>query len=289
MGLYKIKKRRMNQSIIHIKIVILFLLVLSCSSNPLSNDDLVFEYTMLENYFIYDLDTGTISAYCLVNSNIYDLFSVSVVLTNFDDNSIIASFNLTMVSENDNQFSYIGSSELLNLPVGNYFMKFTINTSNNQSSMEITTDTQYISPPYPPQILSVEIDSEIILDPTEWIWFPVDLYASDSNGVEDILRVEYKIKGILISECTGDVEEILEYDNLGNNNWILDFQDEVEGILLYHIDIPFRPINGSSLVDEDGNIIYPETECGKIGEIYFQFTLEFQIAQLILKIFLNHL
>ena len=250
-------------------ILVLSIFIISCSSDVVAPQ---FEYEIIEKSFNYDDETGNINAYCLIES-IYHLFFITVQLINSDNESTIVSFDLLMDNEQNNEFSYIGSNDLTSLEIGNYYMRFIVSDINGLIQMVEETNSQNISPPFPPEILSLDMSSSIQLHATEWVYFPVNLFGTDLNGIDDILKVEYKIKGVLISECTAQVEEYAEYTNLGNNNWILTFQEEIEGNFTFHIDIPFRPIDGSALLDENEDIIFPESECGKIGEIYFQFTM----------------
>tara|TARA_B100000029_G_scaffold508014_1_gene593916 strand:- start:111 stop:944 length:834 start_codon:yes stop_codon:yes gene_type:complete len=249
---------------------LLFLLITSCSSNPVSTQ---LEFSVLEKYFNYNLESKEINAYCLIDSKMDQLLMVSVSLVKSDNESEIISFDLLLDNEHNNQSVFIGSTSINNLEIGDYYMMFTVLDSDSSSQIVEQTETQNISPPFPPEIIEVIMNSSIQLDPTEWIYLPVNLYGNDLNGIDDILRVEYKIRGMLVSECTGVVEEYPEYTNLGNTNWVLDFQDIVNNSFFYYIDIPFRPIDGSALLDEDEEIIFPASDCGKIGEIYFQFTI----------------
>ena len=50
-------------------------------------------------------------------------------------------------------------------------------------------------------------------------------------------------------------------------------QGDVDANFLYHKDILFRPIDGSALLDVNGNEIFPSEECGKYGDIWFQFKI----------------
>ena len=83
---------------------LLFLLITSCSYNPVSTQ---LEFSILEKYFYYDLESEDINAYCLIESNMHELFSVSANLVKSDNHSVITSFELSVNSDQNNQFVFI--------------------------------------------------------------------------------------------------------------------------------------------------------------------------------------
>ena len=155
---------------------LLFLLITSCSSNPVSTQ---LEFSILEKYFYYDLESEDINAYCLIESNMHELFSVSANLVKSDNHSVITSFELSVNSDQNNQFVFIGSITDINLEIGDYYMVFSAFSSDSSSQIVEQTETQNISPPFPPEIIEVIMNSSIQLDPTEWIYLPVNLYGND--------------------------------------------------------------------------------------------------------------
>ena len=246
------------------------MLLTCCSSNPVIEE---LEFNISNKSFYYNIESQTLSASCEIESNIYDLFSVRANFNSNINDSTIYVLNLNMDNEQENQFSYQNSENIGLIPFGEYYMEFIITSSDSLYQLSEKTEMQNISWPVEPEIISFEMDSNILLDPSEWVNLPVNLYAYDENGIDNILKVEYKIKGYLVSECTGDLEEYSEYTNLGNNNWEFLFQGYVNNNFHYFIDIPFRPLDGSAYYDESGNEVFPATDCGKIGEILFQFTI----------------
>ena len=251
--------------------ILIFMLFTCCSSNP-SIEEL--EFNIVNKSFSYNIETQTLSAVCEIQSNMYDLFSVHANLNSNINDSTIYVLDLNMNNEQDNQFSYIGYENIGFIPYGDYYMEFVITSSDSIYQLNEETGSQNISLPVAPEIISVSMDSIIELSQSEWVVLPINLYAYDQNGIDDILRVEYKIKGSLIFECTGELVSYPEYTNLNNNDWVLDEHENQQGQnFLFHRDLLFRPLDGSAHIDENGVEVFPAEECGKVGEILFQFTI----------------
>ena len=109
--------------------------------------------------------------------------------------------------------------------------------------------------------------------------------------------VKYEIQRAL-NGCNGDCidgtndcnEPITDDTYQSDETWILNYISSSENIHLYHIDIPMRPLDGSALLDDDGNIIFEESDCGRTGTVLFKFivtdkdNLSDQISDIVLEI-----
>ena len=72
--------------------------------------------------------------------------------------------------------------------------------------------------------------------------------------------------------CNDSIEDS-EYQS--DPTWIFEYVSSynINQNHLYQINIPMRPLDGSELLDEDGNTIFPSSDCGRIGITLFKFTV----------------
>ena len=142
----------------------------------------------------------------------------------------------------------------------------------------LTTNTN----PVKPEIIGYSIPGTFALHPTEWTILPIELHIFDENGLEDILKVEYKTLRIF-NGCDADnnndgiIDELIsdnDYTNLGFDDWLLIFNGfGPNNIFIYTVEIPIRPFDGSALTDSDGNVVpgFEATDCGRTGDVFFMF------------------
>jgi hypothetical protein len=155
--------------------------------------------------------------------------------------------------------------------LGNHF-------DTNTTMKYLTTNTN----PVKPEIIGYSIPETFVLHPTEWTILPIELHIFDENGLEDILKVEYKTLRIF-NGCDADnnndgiIDELIsdnDYSNLGFDDWLLIFNGfGPNNIFIYTVEIPIRPFDGSALTDLDGNVVpgFEATDCGRTGDVFFMF------------------
>lgn len=251
--------------------ILIVMLFMCCSSNPITEE---LEFNIVNKSFNYDIEDQTLSASCEIHSNIYDLFLVYANLNSNLNDSTIYVLDLNINNEQENQFIYYNKENIGLIPFGDYYMEFVVSSSDSLYQVNEQTEVQNISLPIAPEIISVSMDSIIYLSQSEWVELPVTLFAYDGNGIGNIQKVEYKIKGTLVSFCNDEIDIYSEYTNLNNNDWVLVEHENQQGQnFLFYRDILFRPLDGSAYIDEEGVEVFPAEDCGKIGEILFQFTI----------------
>ena len=139
-----------------------------------------------------------------------------------------------------------------------------------------------------PEILSIDLPESFELDLTEWSFLPIQLTIFDSNGLNDISLVKFEVlrvfEGCLDdSDGDGDIDVgVNDFDYIdGGNNTELMFEalGQNNSFIYLAEPMPMRPADGSALVDpETGDIIYPATDCGKTGVMFFRFTVTDQFG-----------
>ena len=225
----------------------------------------------------YDDQENKISIYIEVSDSENIDFINSYITSNGDiNNGEIISNELLMQSPiNSNIFLYEGYLELSDeIYIYDIALLFNFSDSPNQG---LFLDT--FSTPIQPQIIDYTIDNSFQLDSTVWTMLPIDIDISNLNGFENIESVIYQVKRIYNgcsnecehdSDCNDPIED-LEYQS--DPTWIFEYMSSynLNQNHLYHIDIPMRPLDGSALLDEDGNIIFPSSDCGRTGIVLFKF------------------
>jgi len=205
---------------------------------------------------------ASINSYITRNGDIYD-------------GEIIFNELLIQSSVNSNIFLYEGSLELSN-EIYIYDIALVFNF-NNESPQGIFLDT--FSTPIKPEIIGYIVPDTFQLDPTDWTWLPIDIEILNLNGFDNIESVSYQVQRIYNGcdvECNYDPncnDSIEDSEYQSDPTWFFEYVSSynINQNHLYQINIPMRPLDGSELLDEDGNTIFPSSDCGRIGTILFKF------------------
>ena len=261
-------------------ILFIILLFYSCESSVVNTAD-----TDQENFGIlgfsthYDNQENKISIFVEISDSENIDFINSYITSNGDINNgeIIFNESLIQSSINSNIFLYEGFLELSDgIYIYDIALLFNFNDGSNQGMF-----LDEFSTPVKPEIIDYTIPTTFQLDSTEWSLLPIDIEILNLNGFENIESVSYKVKRIYNgcnvecnydSNCNDSIED-LEYQS--DPTWIFEYLNSynINQNHLYHIDIPMRPLDGSALLDENGNIIFPSSDCGRIGTVLFEFTV----------------
>ena len=283
---------RKKHSLPKFKEIFIFIFIITflgnCTKEIISSNN-TSEFSFTVSYFNYNNHTNKIFFYTEIENitNVSFIDSVWVLLYNEDGDEINSSeLNLEYPDSNFNSMISVYSSviTLNNLEPDVYFVAFNMqdqlgNHFDSQSERKyLTTNTN----PVKPEIIGYSIPGTFALHPTEWTILPIELHIFDENGLEDILKVEYKTLRIF-NGCDADnnndgiINEPIsdnDYTNLGFDDWLLIFNRfGPNNIFIYTIEIPMRPFDGSALIDSVGNVEpgFEATDCGRTGDVFFKF------------------
>ena len=252
-----------------------------------SNNSSEFSFTV--SYFNYNNYTNKFFFYSEIKNitNVSSIDSVWVLLFNEGGDTInFSELNPEYLDSNYNSMISVYSSviTLNNLEPDVYFAAFNMQDQlgnhfdSNTALKYLTTNTN----PVKPEIIGYSIPETFVLHPTEWTILPIELHIFDENGLEDILKVEYKTLRIF-NGCDADnnndgiIDELIsdnDYTNLGFDDWLLIFNGfGPNNIFIYTVEIPIRPFDGSALTDSEGNVVlgFEATDCGRTGDVFFMF------------------
>ena len=261
-----------------LKYIIFFVIIFfGCDSiieDEVINDESEFE--IITFYTDYDNQENALSVYLEVSEN-FGISSISAIISNPNNSEIISSFDLINSDINANIFLY-EESLLLSDDIYIYDINIIINFDNQTEGYSFTDQ---FTTPVSPQILDYTITETHQLDLEEWTLLPIDIQIYDLNGLNNIESVTYEIKRAL-SGCDGECdyddncnEPISDSDYISDPTWIFNYlessNDDSDYSYQFHIDIPMRPLNGSALYDENGEIIFDASDCGRIGTVFFKF------------------
>ena len=297
--------------------VIILLLLLGCqsiiSNNENPSDDENIE--LIAFVVDYDNEESEISVYLELEDTDYIIDSIHALIINPDTEQNVATFQLLESNINSNLFLYQGIVSFISDDV--YIYNISIKLSyyycddlnyNNQESCEEanyiwhyeTLDffTTSFTTPIAPEIMPLDsLEWSWQLDEEEWTFLPVDIEILNLNGLDNIESVKYEIKRAL-NGCDGDCldgtdecnEPITDDSYQSDETWLLNYVSSYNDNHLYHVNIPMRPLNGSELLDDDGNIVFEESDCGRTGVVFFKFivtdkdNLSDEISDIILEI-----
>ena len=261
-------------------ILFFILLFYSCESSVVSTAD-----TDQENFSIlgfsayYNNQENKISIFIEISDS-ENVDSInSYITSNGDINNGEIIFNELLIqsSINSNIFLYEGFLELSDeIYIYDIALLFNFNDGSNQG---IFSDT--FSTPVKPEIIDYNIPETFQLNANSWSWLPIDIEILNLNGFDNIELVKYEVQRFYNGcnvECNYDSncnESIEDSDYQSDPTWIFEYVSSniINDNHLYHIDIPIRPLDGSALLDEDGNIIFPGSDCGRTGTVLFKFTV----------------
>ena len=194
---------------------------------------------------------------------------------------ILYEFDLSNLDFNSNIFLYEGiliddnNESILSDNIYLYTMDITILFSD----ATIYSFASDLTTPIDPHIINYSVPDEFQLDSTDWKSLLIDLEIKDLNGFNNIESVKYEIKTTLLNGCDVDCiiddncnEDIIGEDYASDDTWIFDYTTSfTDTTYSYSEEILIRPLDGSALYDEDGNIIFNATDCGRTGVIEFKF------------------
>ncbi len=194
---------------------------------------------------------------------------------------ILYEFDLSNLDFNSNIFLYEGiliddnNESILSDNIYLYTMDITISFSD----ATIYSFASDLTTPIDPHIINYSVPDEFQLDSTDWKSLLIDLEIKDLNGFNNIESVKYEIKTTLLNGCDVDCiiddncnEDIIGEDYASDDTWIFDYTTSfTDTTYSYSEEILIRPLDGSALYDEDGNIIFNATDCGRTGVIEFKF------------------
>jgi len=256
------------------------LLFYSCESSVINTTDADQENFSILGFSVhYDNQENKISIFVEISDSENIDFINSYITSNGDINNgeIIFNESLIQSSINSNIFLYEGFLELSDgIYIYDIALLFNFNDGSNQGMF-----LDEFSTPVKPEIIDYTIPTTFQLDSTEWSLLPIDIEILNLNGFENIESVSYQVKRIYNgcnvecnydSNCNDSIED-LEYQS--DPTWIFEYLNSYNTNQnhLYHIDIPMRPLDGSALVDENENIIFPNSDCGRTGMVFFEFTV----------------
>ncbi len=256
-------------------IFILLLLFYACESSVMDNESNsnFEEFNITSFSTTYNNEDNKISIYVEVSDS-QNISSLNANIST-DDLLIISDIPLLLYPDfNSNIFLYEGIVELSNEI---YLYDIDIIVNFNDNTQEIFSDI--FSTPIKPEIIDYTIPDTFQLDSFNWTLLPIDIEISNLNGVDNIDLVSYQVQRFYNGcdvACNydpncNDLIEDLSYQS--DPTWIFEYISSynLNQNHLYHIDIPMRPLDGSGLLDQDGNNIFSESDCGRTGTVLFKF------------------
>lgn len=268
MGVYCIR--------LNILLIISFVFI-SCESNEENNNDNIdndFYSNNVAAFYSHYSGTDNILSVYLEFLDVLDINSITGVITH--DEQILHEFTLVALDVNANVFIYeeILAGDILSDNIYLYNMDINISftdESNYSFSSELTT-------PIDPEIIDYNIPAVFQLDSTNWKVLSINLEAKDLNGFSNIESARYQIKSTLLNGCDTDCiindncnEDIIGEEYVSDETWVFDYiESTTDSTYFYSEEILIRPLDGSALYDNEGNIIFSAADCGRTGIVEFK-------------------
>ena len=256
-----------------IEFIFLFLLFFYACESSVSNsnsDSDDFEISAFS--VIYNNQENDISIYTEV-SNATNIESIVAHIRN--DMTSIETITLSQSNFNASAFSYYGPIDLSD-EIYIYNLDLIINFIDDSQILE----SYSFSSPIKPEIIDYTMPNTFQLDSTEWTFLPIEIEISNLNGLDNIESVTYQVKrfynGCGIDDCIYDEncnDSIEDSEYQSDPTWIFDYVSSYNFSQnhIYNIDIPMRPLDGSGYYNDDGTLIFSESDCGRIGTVLFKF------------------
>ena len=258
-----------------------FILISCESDNSIDNEefDSDFYYNNVAAFYNhYDGEFNRLSVYLEFLDEIENIVSISGYIE--EDGNQIYEFNLNKLNINPRVYTFEGNLlDSYNNPILSdntflYNMVISIDFIDNsiyQFSSDLTT-------PISPEIINYNIPNSFVLDSFNWKILTIDLDIKDLNGFSNINSVKYEIKTTLLNACENECviddncdQDIIGEDYVSDDTWVLDFNESINDTTFSFLkEILIRPIDGSALYDDEGNIIFAETDCGRTGIVEFK-------------------
>ena len=258
-----------------------FILISCESDNSIDNEefDSDFYYNNVAAFYNhYDGEFNRLSVYLEFLDEIENIVSISGYIE--EDGNQIYEFNLNKLNINPRVYTFEGNLlDSYNNPILSdntflYNMVISIDFIDNsiyQFSSDLTT-------PISPEIINYNVPNSFVLDSFNWKILTIDLDIKDLNGFSNINSVKYEIKTTLLNACENECiiddncnQDIIGEDYVSDDTWVLDYNESINDTTFSFLkEILIRPIDGSALYDDEGNIIFSETDCGRTGIVEFK-------------------
>ena len=256
-----------------IEFIFLFLLFFyACESSVSNSDSDSDDFEISAFSVIYNNQENDISIYTEV-SNATNIESIVAHIRN--DMTSIETITLSQSNFNASAFSYYGPIDLSD-EIYIYNLDLIINFIDDSQILE----SYSFSSPIKPEIIDYTMPNTFQLDSTEWTFLPIEIEISNLNGLDNIESVTYQVKrfynGCGIDDCIYDEncnDPIEDSEYQSDPTWIFDYVSSYNFSQnhIYNIDIPMRPLDGSGYYNDDGTLIFSESDCGRIGTVLFKF------------------
>ena len=261
---------------------LIWFIFISCENdNNIDNEEFNSDFyynNVAAFYNHYDGEFNRLSVYLEFLDEIENIVSVSGYIE--EDGNQICEFNLNKLNINPRVFTFEGNLlDSYNNPILSdntflYNMIISIDFIDNsiyQFSSDLTT-------PISPEIINYNIPNSFVLDSFNWKILTIDLDIKDLNGFSNINLVKYEIKTTLLNACENECtiddncnQDIIGEDYVSDDTWVLDYNESINDTTFSFLkEILIRPIDGSALYDNEGNIIFSETDCGRTGIVEFK-------------------
>ena len=259
-----------NYRIEFISLFLLFFYACESSVSNSNSDSDDFEISAFS--VIYNNQENDISIYTEV-SNATNIESIVADIRN--DTTSIETITLSQSNFNASAFSYYGPIDLSD-EIYIYNLDLIINFIDDSQILE----SYSFSSPIKPEIIDYTMPNTFQLDSTEWTFLPIEIEISNLNGLDNIESVTYQVQrfynGCGIDDCIYDEncnDPIEDSEYQSDPTWIFDYVSSYNfgQNHIYNIDIPMRPLDGSGYYNDDGTLIFPESDCGRIGAVLFKF------------------
>ena len=258
-----------------------FILISCESDNNIDNEEFNSDFyynnvAAFHNH--YDGEFNRLSVYLEFLDEIENIVSISGYIE--EDGNQIYEFNLNKLNINPRVYTFEGNLlDSYNNPILSdntflYNMVISIDFIDNsiyQFSSDLTT-------PISPEIINYNIPNSFVLDSFNWKILTIDLDIKDLNGFSNINSVKYEIKTTLLNACENECiiddncnQDIIGEDYVSDDTWVLDYNESINDTTFSFLkEILIRPIDGSALYDDEGNIVFTETDCGRTGIVEFK-------------------
>ena len=259
-----------NYRIEFISLFLLFFYACESSVSNSNSDSDDFEISTFS--IIYNNQENDISIYTEV-SNATNIESIVAHIRN--DMTSIETITLSQSNFNASAFSYYGPIDLSD-EIYIYNLDLIINFIDDSQILE----SYSFSSPIKPEIIDYTMPNTFQLDSTEWTFLPIEIEISNLNGLDNIESVTYQVQrfynGCGIDDCIYDEncnDPIEDSEYQSDPTWIFDYVSSYNFSQnhIYNIDIPMRPLDGSGYYNDDGTLIFSESDCGRIGTVLFKF------------------
>ena len=264
-----------------LRLLLIFLFLFSCDTvNDLDNLEEIDSFSILSFSSHYDNSQNLLSVFSEISDNT-NIEKIELIITsngNLENGEVVFISELFQSPYNQNIFLYEGQ---LSLSEEIYIYDIALIFSFNDNSDNLAYFDK-ISTPIKPNILEWIAPNSFQLDSVNWTFLPIELTISNLNGIDNIETVKYEVQRfydgcqvdcIFDENCNNPIEDTGYISDL-SWNFIHTNSNSSNEIHNYEVNIPMRPINGQGFYDNDGNLVFSETDCGRTGLVLFKFTVK---------------